>query len=236
MSEPKNYVILGGTSGIGEALVKLLAQEGHQVFVYARNIRNVQVSSQIHFNEADVSQEFSLAGLPEVIHGLAYCPGSITLQPFHRIKTEQFQSDFQLNVMGAISAIQQCLSGLKASGSAAVVLFSTVAVQTGMSFHTSVAVSKGAVEGLTRALAAEYASSRIRINCIAPSLTETPLAEKLLNTIEKKEAGAKRHPLGRIGQAEDSARVAQFLLNENEGWITGQILGVDGGMGSLRLI
>jgi NAD(P)-dependent dehydrogenase (short-subunit alcohol dehydrogenase family) len=236
MSVSKNYVILGGTSGIGEALVNQLAQQGHQVFVYARTIRNVQVSSHIHFNEVDVSNEFTLAGLPDVIHGLAYCPGSITLQPFHRIKAEQFQSDFQLNVMGAISAIQQCLPGLKASGNASVVLFSTVAVQTGMSFHTSVAVSKGAVEGLTRALAAEYASSHIRFNCIAPSLTETSLADKLLNTPEKKEAGAKRHPLGRIGQAEDSARVAGFLLNENEGWITGQILGIDGGMGSLRSI
>jgi 3-oxoacyl-[acyl-carrier protein] reductase len=236
MSVSKNYVVLGGTSGIGEALVKQLEQQGHQVFVYARNIRNVHISNQVHFCEIDVSNEFTLAGLPDVIHGLAYCPGSITLQPFHRIKTEQFQSDFQLNVMGATSAIQQCLPGLKASGNASVVLFSTVAVQTGMSFHTSVAVSKGAVEGLTRALAAEYASSHIRFNCIAPSLTETSLADKLLNTPEKKEAGAKRHPLGRIGQAEDSARVAGFLLNENEGWITGQILGIDGGMGSLRSI
>ncbi len=236
MSLQKNYVVLGGTSGIGEALVNQLTQQGHRIFVYARNIRNVPVSNSVHFNEVDVSRDFILDGLPDVIHGLAYCPGSINLQPFHRIKSEQFQSDFQLNVLSAISAIQQCLPGLKASGNASVVLFSTVAVQTGMSFHASVAVSKGALEGLTRALAAEYATSHIRFNCIAPSLTETPLAEKLLNTPEKKDAGAKRHPLGRIGHAEDSARAASFILNENEGWITGQTLGVDGGMGSLRLI
>ena len=123
---------------------------------------------------------------------------------------------------------------LKAAATSSIVLFSTVAVQTGMGFHSSIAVSKGAIEGLTRSLAAEYASSKIRFNCIAPSLTDTPLADKLLNTPEKKEAGAKRHPLGKVGMPSDSANAAFFLLNPNSNWITGQILAVDGGMGSLR--
>jgi NAD(P)-dependent dehydrogenase (short-subunit alcohol dehydrogenase family) len=233
--ETLNYVIAGGTSGIGAALTLQLANEGHQVFVFARNRHELPEHSNIHFSSVDFLQDsFQLESLPEQIHGFAYCPGSINLQPFHRSKRETFQSDFNINVLGAVQCIQQCLPGLKNAGDSSVVLFSTVAVQTGMGFHSSIAVSKGAIEGLTRSLAAEYASSKIRFNCIAPSLTDTPLADKLLNTPEKKEAGAKRHPLGKVGMPSDSANAAFFLLNPNSNWITGQVLAVDGGMGSLR--
>jgi 3-oxoacyl-[acyl-carrier protein] reductase len=232
-----NYVIVGGTTGIGASLCIIMAEASHQVFVYARNRHELPNHPNIHFQELDIIAENPVfENLPDNISGLAYCPGSISLLPFHRIKKQQFQDDFNINVLGAIASIQACYNGLKANGNASVVLFSTVAVQTGMSFHTSIAASKGAIEGLTKSLAAEYASAGIRFNAIAPSLTDTPLAAKLLASEEKKEASNKRHPLGRYGTSEDIAAAAAFLLQDKATWITGQILGVDGGMGSLRMI
>ena len=136
-------------------------------------------------------------------------------------------------MIGAVKLIQAVLPRLKKSGNASIVLFSTVAVQTGLPYHTQVAASKGAIEGLTKALAAELAPT-IRVNCIAPSLTDTPLAASLLNTEQKKEANALRHPLKRIGTTEDIANMAAFLLSQKASWITGQILHVDGGMSSLK--
>ena len=125
---------------------------------------------------------------------------------------------------------------MKRADGASVVLFSTVAVQTGMGFHSSIAASKGAIEGLTRSLAAEFAMQKIRVNCIAPSLTDTPLAKQLLATDEKKEASNRRHPMGRYGTSQDVANAALFLLGEESSWVTGQVLGIDGGMGSLKMV
>ncbi|MEP6597760.1 MAG: SDR family oxidoreductase, partial [Ginsengibacter sp.] len=116
---------------------------------------------------------------------------------------------------------------------ASIVLFSTVAVQTGLPFHAQVAASKGALEGLTKALAAEFAP-KIRVNCIAPSLTDTPLASSLLNTGQKAEANAQRHPLKRIGTTADIANLAEFILSDKASWITGQIIHVDGGISTLK--
>jgi NAD(P)-dependent dehydrogenase (short-subunit alcohol dehydrogenase family) len=177
--------------------------------------------------------DFPMDRLPETLQGLVYCPGSIRLQPFSRLRDEDFRADFELNLLGAVRVLRAALPCLKAADRASVVLFSTVAVTTGMPMHASIAAAKGAVEGLTRSLAAELAPG-IRVNAIAPSLTETPLAAGLLRTERQRAAAAERHPLGRIGQPSDLAAAARFLLSDEAGWVTGQVLHVDGGMGGLR--
>jgi NAD(P)-dependent dehydrogenase (short-subunit alcohol dehydrogenase family) len=168
------------------------------------------------------------------LHGLVYCPGAINLRPFARIQASDFTNDFNLQVGGAVKVLQAALPALKNSGAASIILFSTVAVQLGLNFHTQVAASKGAIEGLTKALSAEL-SPNIRVNCIAPSLTNTPLAAGLLNTEQKIEANAQRHPLKRVGTVEDIAEMACFLLSEKSSWTTGQILHVDGGMSTIKM-
>jgi NAD(P)-dependent dehydrogenase (short-subunit alcohol dehydrogenase family) len=230
-----NYFIIGASSGIGRQLALQLSGEGHTVYgTYHHHIAesNLPLLEYHHLNVLE--ETLSLDYLPEVMDGLVYCPGTISLKPFNRIKPEDITADFQLNVSGAIKTIQAALPLLKKSAHPAIVLFSTVAVQLGLSFHTQVAVSKGAIEGLTRALAAELAPA-IRVNCIAPSLTDTPLAASLLGSEEKREANAQRHPMKKIGRPEDIANMASFLLSDKAGWITGQIIHVDGGMGALKV-
>ena len=228
-----NYLIVGASSGIGKAIAEDLAKAGHQVYgTYNKNLCSDQENLNYHFLDV-LSDNYDVSFLPEKLDGLVYCPGSIFLKPFHRIKAEDFVNDYQLQTIGAIKTIQAVLPHLKESGNGSVVLFSTLAVQTGLNFHSMVASSKGAIEGLSRALAAEFAPS-IRINCIAPSLTDTPLAASLLNTEEKKLANAQRHPLKRIGSAEDISNLACFLLSDKSAWMTGQILHLDGGMSVLK--
>ena len=227
------YVVVGGSQGIGESVVAKLISQGHQVINLSRNPCGVHGVENIQYDVLETN-EGVLNAISGPIDGLVYCPGSINLKPFHRLMAGDFEKDFQINVLGAVQVIQGCLTALKASSNASIVLFSTVAVQTGMGFHASIASSKGAIEGLTRSLAAEFSSFKIRVNAIAPSLTQTPLANALLNSDEKIEAAGKRHPLGRVGQPTDIANMALFLLNPENSWITGQILKVDGGMGDLR--
>lgn len=231
----QNQVIIGASSGIGRALAQMLANEGHHVYgTFNKTTENRPegLTGYAHLNVLDESPDLSF--LPDSIDGLVYCPGAVNLKPFARIKPEDFISDYQLQLVGAVKVMQACLPKLKNSNQASVVLFSTVAVQTGFNFHSLVASSKGAVEGLTKALAAEFAP-KIRVNCIAPSITNTPLAGTLLNSDEKKEANAQRHPLKKIGQPEDLANLAAFLLSEKSSWITGQVLHADGGMSSLKV-
>ncbi len=223
----KNIVIVGGNSGIGKAVVNLLKDGGANLFLYSKSGEGTTaLDTSVDFEE--------IPGLPEIVDGVVYCPGTINLKPFHRISVADFQKEMDVNFFGAVRVLQACMKGLKKSESPAVVLFSTVAVQTGMGFHAGIASAKGAIEGLTRSLAAEWAPSKIRVNAIAPSLTETPLASALLSTPEKKEASDKRHPLGRIGSAQDIAEATVFLLSSKSSWMTGQILHLDGGMSNLK--
>ncbi len=231
----KNYLIVGGSTGIGLQLVKNLSEEGHSVIVLSRTKEHLNSIKNVSHIEYDVTSE-ELPSLEwESLDGFAYCPGTINLKPFARLKSTDFLDDFNINVLGGVKLLQHVLPMLKKSENASVVFFSTVAVQQGMGFHSSVAASKGALEGLTRSLAAELAPG-IRVNCIAPSVTDTPLASRLLSSAEKKEASGKRHALNRVGTSEDIANMAHFLLSAKSGWITGQIIGVDGGMSTLRSI
>ena len=234
--EDKNVLVIGGSSGIGLEMVKTLSAQNCNPYVGSRTADALATLPGVRHIRLDVTQDsLELDDLPPELHGLAYCPGTIRLRPFQRLGRNEFLEDFRINLLGAVNVIQGCLPRLrKAKTGASIVLFSTVAVQTGMPFHASVASAKGAVEGLTRALAAEFAP-RIRVNAIAPSLTETPLAESLLSTEDKRSAAAGRHPLGRIGSPRDIARLAVHLLSDNGSWISGQIIHVDGGMGALRV-
>lgn len=229
----RNYVIIGGSSGIGKELVNLLSDEGSNVFTtFNRNV--VEDHGNIKYQKFDVlTDTLNLDDLPEEIHGLAYCPGSINLKPFHRFKDEDFINDFKLQVLGATKVIQQLLPRIKASQNGSIVLFSTVAVQSGFNFHSQVAMSKGAIEGLTRSLAAEL-SPTIRVNAIAPSLTNTSLATKFLNTEEKVNLQSEKNPLKKVGAAIDVAETAVFLLGQKSSWITGQIMHVDGGYSKIK--
>ncbi len=231
----KNYLIIGASSGIGEALTQKLLDQGHQVYgTYQKKLIEAH-SPNANFYHLDVMEETpDLSFIPAELDGLVYCPGSINLKPFAKIKAADFKADFELQVVGAVKVMQAALKALKAGDGASVVFFSTVAVQMGFNFHTQVATSKGAIEGLTKSLAAELAP-KVRVNCIAPSLTDTPLAAKLLSSEEKKQANAQRHPLRKIGQAADIANMAAFLLSEESTWMSGQILHVDGGMSTLRV-
>lgn len=228
----KNIAIIGASSGIGLALALLEVKKGNEVFgTYSKNNSPNEQLVLHHLNVLDEQIDFTF--LPEAIDGLVYCPGTVVLKPFGRLKAEEFLRDYELQVVGAVKVIQALLPKLKNATDPSIVLFSTVAVNLGFNFHSLVSASKGAIEGLTKALAAEFAP-KIRVNCVAPSITDTPLAATLLNTDEKREANAQRHALKKIGKPEDVANLASFLLSDQSAWITGQILHVDGGMSTIK--
>ncbi len=228
----KNIAIIGASSGIGLALTRLLADES-KIYAFSRQRGDLPDLANIIWQEIDITGELTFKDMPEKLDGLVYCPGSIHLKPVRGLKADQVRADFELNALSAFRVVQSLYKPLQASGAASVIMFSTVAVTQGMPYHASVAMAKGAVEGLVRSLAAELAP-KVRVNAIAPSLTDTPLAERLLGTDERREAAAARHPLKRVGAPEDIARMTKFLLSEESSWITGQILHVDGGMSSIR--
>jgi NAD(P)-dependent dehydrogenase (short-subunit alcohol dehydrogenase family) len=228
----RTILVIGGNSGMGLATVKLLTAQGDEVIAAART-KDALTELGISVQDFDATKPVNLE-LPPVLDGLVYFPGTISLKPFARLTAEDFLKDFQINCLGAVAAIQAALPALKAAPSASVVLFSTIAVNQGMGFHASIAAAKGAVEGLTKSLAAEL-SPKIRVNAIAPSLTDTPLASPLLNSDAKKEAAAKRHPLQRTGEAEEIAALVGFLLSDAAKSFSGQILRPDGGLSSVRI-
>lgn len=231
----KNYVVVGGSHGIGLSIVKRLLASGAAVTVIARTSDHLTGLAGVNAVEVDVlKDQIHAEQLPDSIDGLAYCPGSINLLPIRALTSESMIADFHLNAVGAVKCLQASLRAMKAAEASAMVLFSSVAVSQGLPMHASVAASKGAVEGLTRSLAAELAP-KIRVNCVAPSLTDTPLAARLLSSETKRHAMAERHPLKRIGNPDDIAAIAEFLLTHNSSWITGQVIGVDGGISTLRV-
>jgi 3-oxoacyl-[acyl-carrier protein] reductase len=231
----KNILVVGGSSGIGLSLVKMLVSQGAQLYNASRTQSEDWPEGVIHI-PLDVLSDINVLSenLPENLHGLVYAVGSINLKPFSRYTEHDFINDYKLNVFGAARCIQLAYKSLRNAAGASIVLLSSVAARTGMPYHASIAAAKGGVESLALSLAAEFAAQNIRVNVIAPSLTDTPLAGNLLSTSEKREASAKRHPLGRIGKPEDISSSIAFLLSEDSAWISGQVLGVDGGMGNLK--
>lgn len=224
----KTYLVFGASKGIGAQVAQQLTEAGHKVIGFSRT--SVQGLAAHHTIDVLVDE---LPAIDEAIDGIVYCPGSINLKPFRGLKPDDFRSDFEINVAGAVRVLQQYLAGMQKTADASVVLFSTVAVQTGMPFHASVAAAKGAIEGITRSLAAEWAP-KIRVNCIAPSLTDTPLAARLLDTDAKRQAGSDRHPLKRTGQPADVAAMACFLLSDAAAFMTGQVIKMDGGISAVK--
>jgi NAD(P)-dependent dehydrogenase (short-subunit alcohol dehydrogenase family) len=236
-----HYIIIG-TSGIGGALARLLVGQGNRVHLVGREANRLSaMAGELGTSHAvaDVlvgdQLEQAIVAAGPAIDGLAYCVGSINLKPVTRLSAAEVLMDFELNALGAMRAIRAALPALKAGTlpTTSVLLFSTVAVQQGFASHGSVAMAKGAVEGLTRAMAAELAP-KIRVNCIAPSLTRTPLAEFITKNDASAQALAALHPLQRLGEATDISALAALLLSAQSSWITGQVIGVDGGRSTLR--
>jgi 3-oxoacyl-[acyl-carrier protein] reductase len=227
---PKTYLFAGASSKVALETFQLLKAQGHRV---------IGISTKETPDGYDEFYQITSYGfgkfpvIEETIDGLVYFPGTINLKPFHRLTENDFVTDYQINSLGAVAFVQSYLPQLKKSESASMVFISTVAVSTGLSFHSSISMAKAALEGLTKALAAELAPL-IRVNCVAPSLLDTPLGEKFINTPEKLESSQKRNPLKKIGTALDLAKAIDFLLSERSSWITGQTLAVDGGMNHLK--
>lgn len=227
----KNILLIGGSHGIGHAIAKKM-HAAHNLYIASRNPEDL-ISLKVHHLPFDVQKdELDLSLLPEFLDGFVYCPGSITLKPFKMMDTAAFRDDMEINFFGLVKSAR-AIQDRMAEGSN-MLFFSTVAVQTGMPFHSSVAAAKGAVEGFARSLAAEYAP-KVRVNVLAPSLVDTPLATRLLNNEKKIEKMAERHPLKRVGEAGDIADLAVFLLSADNHWITGQVIGVDGGISTLNI-
>ena len=235
MSE--KYVIFGATGSIGSSLAEQLKNSGNDIHLVGRNeseLSSISVKLGCSHTVADVLEE----GFIEIvksdiseIKGLAYCVGSIDLKPLRMVNEQDFQKCMKLNLYSAVEAIKGFQESLK-KNKGSIVLFSTVAAQRGFTNHAIIASAKAAVEGLTVSLAAEFAPN-IRVNCVAPSLTKSKIAEPMLKNTAIAEGIAKAHPLRRLGEGKDSAALAKFLLTEDSSWVTGQIIAVDGGRSKL---
>jgi 3-oxoacyl-[acyl-carrier protein] reductase len=226
----KNILIIGGSKGIGNALLKMLIGS-HKIINISRTLPEIT-----HENLTNYSLDVTEDELPtlDTIDGIVYCPGSINLKPFSRLKLGDFEQDFKINVLSAVKVIQFYLKNLIASESASVVLFSTVASKMGMPYHASIAASKSAIEGLTMSLAAEYAT-KIRFNAVAPTVTNTTLAEKLLRNDKMIESIKDRHPYKNFLEPEEVAHLAEYLLSEKSTAISGQVFPIDSGIVTVKL-
>ncbi len=227
----KNIVLIGGSHGIGFEIVSALQKE-FTVYVASRTNEKLDGLNVNYIAFDATSDSLNEAELPEKIHGFVYCPGSINLKPFKMLSLETFKEDMDLNFFSMVNVVKTIMPKMEEGSS--MVFFSTVAVATGMPFHTSVSASKGAIEGFSKSLAAEYAP-KVRVNTIAPSLVDTTLAKRLLNNDKKKELMNNRHPLKRVGTAKDISNLACFLLKDESSWLTGQNIGVDGGISTLNI-
>ena len=228
----KTFVIIGSTTGIGLSITKKLVQNNRVFGVSRRDFSEFNHTNYTHFSFDVLQGSWENIPLPEQIDGLVYCPGSIQLKPLKMLTDKVIREDMEINFFGAINCIKAISDRLQQNSS--MLLFSTVAVQQGMPFHASIASAKGAIEGLTRSLAAEFAP-KVRVNAIAPSIVDTPLAKRLLNNDRKRELISDKHPLKRVGEVDDISELACFLLSPSASWITGQIIGVDGGKSSISL-
>ena len=227
----KNILVVGGNSLIGQEVIKLSNSKDDNVIATSRSTIDLPLKK---FIQLDPNEDLSsLDALPDSIDALLYCPGSISLKSIQRMDISDIREDFRINVEGAFNIIKKVLPNLKKDEGASVVFISSVAAKSGMTFHSSIAASKAALEGFARSLASELAP-RVAVNCVAPSLTNTPMAEHLLNNEKKLQSSEERHPLNTIGDPVKVAKVIYNLFSAKEDWITGQTISIDGGLSSLR--
>lgn len=223
------YLIVGANSTIAKHLIDRLSKEGHECVLFSRTpIESHHPSYEISLLEDDIA----FPSIEGALHGIVYFPGTITLNSFENLKPEQFVKDFEINVLGAVKVLKQYLGQLKESNAGSIVMLSSVAARVGMTMHSSISTAKAGVEGFVRALSAELAP-KIRVNAVSPSLTETELSKSLLDSDTKKEKSKSRHPMKRYGTPQDIANAIHYFLSDESSWVTGQILGVDGGLSSI---
>jgi len=225
----RNILIIGGTKGIGKAIVDLLVNENN-VICMSRNSTEFSHNNYSHITFDSIDDEFPDF---EKVDTLIYCPGSINLKPISSLSVEDFRKDFEINVIGAVKAIKKYIPLLKKGLNPSILLFSTVATKLGMPYHASVSASKSAIDGIVKTLGAELAP-KIRINAIAPTLTKTELASKILRNDKVVENMIERHPLKKILSPEEVAKMSEFLISENASSISGQIINMDAGIVSFK--
>ena len=227
----KNILVVGGSKGIGREIVNSQLEKGNNCYNFSRTESGINNQNLIE-EKIDILSD----DLPKIenIDSVIYCPGSINLKPILQLKEEDFVNDFNINVLGAIKTVKTYLNNLKKGDDPSLLFFSTVAVGQGMPFHSSVSVAKAGIEGLTKSLAAELAPS-IRVNCIAPTITRTDMAQRILRNEKIEENIANKHPLKKICEAKDISDMADFLISHKAKNITGQIMHVDGGMSTLKI-
>jgi NAD(P)-dependent dehydrogenase (short-subunit alcohol dehydrogenase family) len=226
----KTFLFAGASSVIAMEAAKLLKDNGHKIIGISTKDTNPL------YDQFYQIEKYDFALFPEItdsIDGLVYFPGTINLKPFNRLTATEFENDFQINTLGAVAFVQAYLTNVKKSQHASIVFLSSVAASVGLPFHTSIAIAKAGIEGLTKSLAAELAPA-VRVNCVAPSLVNSPLGDKFINTPDKLEQMKKRNPLKKVGDPLDVARAIVFLLGNESDWITGQVMAVDGGMNNLK--